>query len=105
MTKHVNVARKACPEFGASDLTVEHKRTLRRARVRRHRALIKSGGAVLKIVAPDFFGLVEAVADANWMTLPPEGERIDEAKIKRQVEAAISQALADMAAAHARKKK
>jgi hypothetical protein len=67
--------------------------TLRRERVRRYRRRQRTGAAVLRVNIIDYHALVGVLIDAGWLL---EAEALD----RHQVEAAVSQALAEMAGWH-----
>jgi hypothetical protein len=68
-------------------------RALRRARVRRYRRRQADGAAVLRVEISDYHGLVDVLITSGWLL---ETEALD----RRQVEAAVSQALAELADWH-----
>jgi hypothetical protein len=66
------------------------RRALQRDRVRRYRQRQRNGGAVLQIQVADYNALCAVLIDAEWLT---EAEALD----RRQVEAKVSAALAELA--------
>jgi hypothetical protein len=90
----MNYARRI--DVGSCTSAAERKRLLRRARVRRYRARVRDGAAVLSIAVPDYFALVGVLVDAGWLHL-------DESENKKEVERAVGAALAEMVSAFRRK--
>jgi hypothetical protein len=71
----------------------QRRAALRRERVRRYRRRLAVGAAVLRIEIADYHALVGVLIDAGWLA---EAEALD----RHQVEAAVAQALAEMAGWH-----
>jgi hypothetical protein len=69
---------------------------LRRERVRRYRRRQHTGAAVLRVEITDYHALVGVLINSGWLV---EAEALD----RHQVEAAVSQALTEMAGWHRRR--